>query len=567
MGRVVFLTLFLSFLCNLGTSTDILRPGDVITPNTTLVSPNGNFALGFFRPGNSSSLFLGIWYNNLKDSVIWVANRESPLHDQDSHPRFTIGDDGNLRLLDGARNPKWSTNVSGPSGNYAAEAQLKDTGNFILKQGNSTVWESFDDGGDTLMPEMRLKGYSVYLSFAARDDEFYFSYTYRDASVPLRFFLSHDGYIQVLSKPENSEKWQNRLQFPDPSKCEMYGSCGSFGSCKKTGSNSVCSCLEGFKPKSEKNWENGNYSGGCVRRIGLECNENDKFMRFEWMKLPDHPVSLGNNNMTFTECEAQCYRNCSCSAFAYNNMSDIAKCLNWFGDLVDLAHKNSAALRDLHVRVHASELNGIGGIGNSAHKSIRPLQVAIMVSLVSAVSLVVISVLGYILKRRYYRKKGEKSIAIASQKSNALSPLGNGDVELLQLSLERILDATDNFNEANKLGEGGFGPVFKAWKNWKEGRPHEFVDPAIMRSSCDALKVIRCIEVGLLCVQAIPTDRPTMFDVVLMLSNPTLAIPPLKEPAFVTTNHSNAIVSMCYTKASDYYSKNEVTISDIIEPR
>ncbi|XP_031130625.1 G-type lectin S-receptor-like serine/threonine-protein kinase At4g27290 [Ipomoea triloba] len=841
MGRVVFLTLFLCFLCNLGTSTDILRPGDVITPNTTLVSPNGNFALGFFRPGNSSSLFLGIWYNNLKDSVIWVANRESPLHDQDSHPRFTIGDDGNLRLLDGVRNPKWSTNVSGPPGNYAAEAQLKDTGNFILKQGNSTVWESFDDGGDTLMPEMRLKvnmrtgernilrswtsiddprpgkfsfgmdpngapqifiwkqnnnntntnnnnipyyrtnmfeygyslswyiprqGYSVYLSFAARDDEFYFSYTYRDASVPLRFFLSHDGYIKVLSKPENSEKWQNRLQFPDPTKCEMYGSCGSFGSCKKTGSNSVCSCLEGFKPKSGKDWENGNYSGGCVRRIGLECNENDKFMRFEWMKLPDHPVSLGNNsNMTFSECEAQCYSNCSCSAFAYNNMSDIAKCLNWFGDLVDLAHNNSAALRDLHVRVHASELNGIGGIGNSAHKSISPLQVAIMVSLVSAVSLVVISVLGYILKRRYYRKKGEKSIATASQKSNALSPLGNGDVELLQLSLERILDATDNFNEANKLGEGGFGPVFKgflyefgmvaikrlckqssqgleefmnelkliaklqhknlvsllgccieddekiliyeympnrsldkllfgekdnldwntrfqiiegvaqgilylhkysrlkvihrdlkasnilldetmkpkisdfglarifgldqtqaetnrvvgtygyispeyvlhgqfseksdvysfgvllleiingkknsdfihsqlsvsligwAWKNWKEGRPHEFVDLAIMRSSCDALKVIRCIEVGLLCVQAIPTDRPTMFDVVLMLSNPTLSIPPLKEPAFVTTNHSNAIVSMCYTKASDYYSKNEVTISDIIEPR
>lgn len=41
------------------------------------------------------------------------------------------------------------------------------------------------------------------------------------------------------------------------------------------------------------------------------------------------------------------------------------------------------------------------------------------------------------------------------------SLVGKGDIELLQLSLERIIDATNNFDEANKLGEGGFGPVYK----------------------------------------------------------------------------------------------------------
>ncbi|XP_031130612.1 G-type lectin S-receptor-like serine/threonine-protein kinase At2g19130 [Ipomoea triloba] len=158
MGSVCYV--FLAFLCffyNLGLSADSLRPGESITPNRTLLSAGGNFALGFFRPGNSSSSFLGIWYNSINKTVIWVANRESPLP-QDSEAVFTLGYDGNLQLLDGdGRNIIWSTNISGSglAGNSTA-AQLQDTGDLIVKQGESILWESFDGDSDTLMPVMRL---------------------------------------------------------------------------------------------------------------------------------------------------------------------------------------------------------------------------------------------------------------------------------------------------------------------------------------------------------------------------------------------------------------------------
>lgn len=33
--------------------------------------------------------------------------------------------------------------------------------------------------------------------------------------------------------------------------------------------------------------------------------------------------------------------------------------------------------------------------------------------------------------------------------------------ESLQYDLSTIREATDNFSSANKLGEGGFGPVYK----------------------------------------------------------------------------------------------------------
>nr|GMD83853.1 G-type lectin S-receptor-like serine/threonine-protein kinase At4g27290 [Ipomoea batatas] len=159
MGSVCYVFLaFLCFFCNLGLSADSLRPGESITPNRTLLSAGGNFALGFFRPGNSSSSFLGIWYNSINKTVIWVANRESPLP-QDSEAVFTLGYDGNLQLLDGGRrNIIWSTNISGSglAGQNSTAAQLQDTGDLIVKQGESILWESFDGDSDTLMPVMRL---------------------------------------------------------------------------------------------------------------------------------------------------------------------------------------------------------------------------------------------------------------------------------------------------------------------------------------------------------------------------------------------------------------------------
>lgn len=43
--------------------------------------------------------------------------------------------------------------------------------------------------------------------------------------------------------------------------------------------------------------------------------------------------------------------------------------------------------------------------------------------------------------------------------------VGKDDMKLVQYSLQNISDATNNFHEDNKIGEGGFGPVFKVQKS------------------------------------------------------------------------------------------------------
>lgn len=60
----------------------------------------------------------------------------------------------------------------------------------------------------------------------------------------------------------------------------------------------------------------------------------------------------------------------------------------------------------------------------------------------------------------------------------------------------------------------------KAWWLWNEGKSMELVDPSIS-SDISVDEALRCIKVGLLCVQEKPEARPTMSSVVLMLSNQT----------------------------------------------
>ena len=49
--------------------------------------------------------------------------------------------------------------------------------------------------------------------------------------------------------------------------------------------------------------------------------------------------------------------------------------------------------------------------------------------------------------------------------------------------------------------------------------------------SCQTSEVQRCIQIGLLCVQEDPADRPTMSTVVALLGNESIALPPPRQPA------------------------------------
>lgn len=97
--------------------------------------------------------------------------------------------------------------------------------------------------------------------------------------------------------------------------------------------------------------------GTCVRQKALRCDKDDGFLKLVNMKLPDHSYILGN--MSTNDCESRCLRNCSCTAYAYLNTSEgiSGKCLNWYGDLMDLVQDFVGS--DLYIRLHDRDLGMI----------------------------------------------------------------------------------------------------------------------------------------------------------------------------------------------------------------
>ena len=58
------------------------------------------------------------------------------------------------------------------------------------------------------------------------------------------------------------------------------------------------------------------------------------------------------------------------------------------------------------------------------------------------------------------------------------------------------------------------------------------IDPILRSNSSPIRDIMRCIHIGLLCVQENVTDRPTMASIVLMLNSFSLTLPVPSEPAF-----------------------------------
>ncbi|KAK6268932.1 hypothetical protein QUC31_013092 [Theobroma cacao] len=276
-----------------------------------------------------------------------------------------------------------------------------------------------------------------------------------------------------------------------------------------------------------------------------------------------------------------------------------------------------------------------GGKGNNTTRTV----IIVIASVVSFLILIIVSRCIFSRRRKPFEKVETADVQITGAES-------------LQFDFASVLDATNNFSDANKLGQGGFGAVYKvkistsirpeyqynlsqliikfqpkflsgymapeyvingqfsvksdvfsfgvllleiisgqksnrfryeeteeyllnfAWRNWREGTALNLIDPTLSDGSRDDM--MRCIHIGLLCVQENVAGRPTMASVVFMLNSfsTTLAVP--SQPAFalqsnnIESDRSSSLGTNSWPSESNQsknellpVSQNEVSITEL----
>ncbi|KAG6397676.1 hypothetical protein SASPL_143846 [Salvia splendens] len=619
-----------------------------------MVSAKQNYILRFFSPPNTTNRYVGISFSLSEETVIWVANRDTPL--KDSSGAATLSKGGNLVVLDGTNRTVWSTNLTTTSPVINSIVQILDTGNLVLREEDSgdTLWESFSHPTDAMVQGMRISqnvntGKQVLLTaWKNETDPGMGSFTGGiDAmSGTVQLFSWNDGrphwrsgpwngqiflgikdvfyaYLDAIAQV-NSDGAGNIFFSPPPiDGIVIWNSSRSV--IRKLQCSPICRCLRGFEPVNEEEWGRGNWTSGCRRRNQLRCGD-DGFERVQYMKVPD--FAKPSSSSVQDECAALCRGNCSCIAYAYDSYIG---CMFWSDTLIDTQEFDGVGV-DLYVRLSASEF--VKRKGSKAQDS----------SILEAGQMFTMDSTAIVLKDETKEvnigdlpKFTFKMLANATNQFHEDNLLGRAVYMLLDWNMRyniiegisrgilylhrdsrlRVIhrdlkpsnvlldqdwnpkisdfgiarifrDNEDQCNTARVMGTYGymapeygmegrfseksdvysFGVLILeiiigkknthyfndewslsligcAWKMWSEGNGLSFVEESIASNETEE-EMVRCIQIGLLCVQEHPKDRPSIEMVLSMLNHDIVELAAPKQPVLSENGSTDQNVYTSY---------------------
>ncbi|GJS75313.1 G-type lectin S-receptor-like serine/threonine-protein kinase [Tanacetum coccineum] len=395
-----------------------------INSSPLIVSILGTFTLGFF---DEDYKYLGVWYtSDVEARKVWVANLDYPIASGSMDHALTIdAKTGNLIITSASSTLMRITDVDlGPNPNVTAT--LENNGNFLLinEVDKKVLWQSFDYPTNILLPGMKL-GYDMTIGknwtlTSWLSKEIPNSGTFTLSWEPIeeasqRLMIRRRGQPYWTRGNLNSQMFQfmfalNQSRYNLTS---VYTNEAQYFSYKSINADLPMWILT---PKGQiRDSDNSavstpefcygyDSSNGCVKESSLpQCRrESDSFSEKNGEFEPDNCVGFNSSNTNETGC------------------------VIWTGSKNFLV--NPRANSTLKYVINENP------ISPSTAEYVRRKRHATFLELTASESF--------------------KDI-------HELETDGGKGNNLVQFSFASIMAATDDFSLENKLGQGGFGPVYK----------------------------------------------------------------------------------------------------------
>ncbi|KAF3519793.1 hypothetical protein DY000_02063145 [Brassica cretica] len=356
----------------------------------------------------------------------------------------------------------WRSSEDPSSGEISYKLEMRRLPEFYLwnedfPMHRSGPWNGIEFIG---IPEDQKSSYMAY-NFTENSEGVAYTFRMTNNSLYSRLTVSSEGNFERLTWNPLLGMWNVFWSSPVDAQCDMYRTCGPYSYCD-VNTSPVCNCIQGFNPSNVQLWDLRDGAGGCIRRTRLSCS-GDGFTRMKNMKLPETTMATVDRSFGLKECKKRCLSDCNCTAFANVDIRNGGTgCVFWTGHLEDM--RNYAADgQDLYVKVAAADLVKKR---NANGKNI---------SLTVGVSVLLLLIMFCLWKRKQKQAKASATSIENRQREQNL-PMngmilsskrefsGENKIEELELpliELEAVVKATENFSNCNKIGQGGFGTVYK----------------------------------------------------------------------------------------------------------